>query len=341
MRGGGLSDYTYDLMLVISSYLTEIREKLAEYQVDQSKCVFTTDIHNWQCNSSTISKFMSILKESYINREFKVAIEKQKISSYGVAETYDGLSFIGNYADDIIGEMIDTGKVYSYDEIDAFLELSNRFYDVDAEGYFFDCGCNILSTAIYALNRSERLNAVAFEPANRTWRIAKANAALNNMDQRIEVINLALSDHSSVMQIMCNEYCCGSNYIVDTQNGSEEGLDRFEKVCTIALDDWIEENDFDINKISYLWIDVEGYEGYAVNGMMKLLRQKKVPMYLEYYADNLQRSGSQEVLLQCLEEIYSQYIVVRRGGIYDLAEVHAIKELRYVENMRENIFLIP
>lgn len=115
-------------MIVISAYLTEIKENLIVYGIDLDKCIFTTDIHNWFCNRKTISAFINILKDEYIENEFKVVVEKQKVSSYGVVETTDGLSFIGNYADDLLGEMIDTGKVYSHKEIDAFIELSNKFY---------------------------------------------------------------------------------------------------------------------------------------------------------------------------------------------------------------------
>lgn len=339
--GGGINGYSYDLIIVISSYLAEIRQSLNDCQIDQEKCIFTTDMHNWLCNKKCVSLFINILNDGYIENEFKIIVEKQKKSSYGTAETYDGLAFIGNYADDIIGEMIDTGKVYSYDEVDTFFELSDKFYNVNLKGYFFDCGCNILTTAVYALSKRKELQAIGFEPVNRTWRIAKANAALNNLDERIQVINLALSDCKNVVQMRCSQYSSGGNYILSEGDDNSNNVIGLEEVGTIALDDWIEENNFDINKISYLWIDTEGYEGYVLKGMMKLLRRKKVPMYMEYYSDLLQRSGSKDVLLQCLEEIYSKYLVVKRGGDYDISRIHEMKELRNVQGMRENIFLIP
>lgn len=107
------------------------------------------------------------------------------------------------------------------------------------------------------------------------------------------------------------------------------------------MDDWIEENSFDINLINYLWIDTEGYEGYVLDGMMRLLRKRKIPIYIEYYTEFLLRSGCKELLIDCLEELYSKYIVVKRGGIYDISELHYVKELRSIEEMSENIFLIP
>ncbi len=283
---------------------------------------------------------MSILKDKYLDNEFKIIIEKHKIASYGIAETYDGLAFIGNYADDIVGEMIDTGKVYSYDEIDAFFDLSDRFYSLDRGGYFFDCGCNILTTAVYALKKRRELQAVGFEPVNRTWRIAKANAALNNMDERIRVINLALSDQKGIAQMRCSQYSCGGNYIFGENDGNSNGLIEIEEVHTITLDEWIEENNFDVSSIKYLWIDTEGYEGYVLKGMMKLLGQRKIPMYIEFYTEFLRRSGCLDILLECLEKTYSKYIVVKRGGKYDISEIHKIKELRNMKELRENIFLI-
>lgn len=340
MGGGKINNYAYDLLIVISAYLSEIRENLMKYQINLDKCIFTTDIHNWFCTKKTISLFMNILRDDYIDNEFKMIVEKKKVSSYGVVETFDGLSFIGNYADDLMGEMIDTGKVYSYMEIDAFIELSDKYYDLDKGGYFFDCGCNILTTSIYVLNKRDDLKVIAFEPVIRTCRIARANAVLNNMEKKISVINQALSDHKGIAEIKCRRYNCGGDYIVKAKGNDKENQEGTEKIHMIALDEWIDENHFDIKQIRYLWIDVEGYEGYVVKGMMRLLRQKKIPMYLEYYTDFLQRSGCKEILLDCLEKVYSKYIVVRRGGFYDISEIHEIRELRSIEDMHENIFLI-
>lgn len=336
-----INDYVYDLLIVISGYIEEIKRTLESYNIDRNKCVFTSDIHNWICNKTSYRKLMKILNNRYIKNEFKLIIENRKSSSFSVAETYDGLSFVGNYADDLLGIMIDSGKVYSYDEIDAFLELANRFYNLNEEGYFFDCGCNILTTAVYVLKQKNSLKAVAFEPVNRTWRIAKANAALNDMDKRITVINRALSDNKGVAQMRCRYCCCAGNYIVNAGGYETKNQLEYEEVYTVTLDDWIEENNFDINLINYLWIDTEGYEGYVISGMMKLLRKRKIPIYMEYYTEFLLRSGCRDLLIDCLEELYSKYIVVKRGGIYDISELHHVKELRNIEEMSENIFLIP
>lgn len=338
--GGGVKDYSYDLIIVISSYLDEIRESLLAYHVNLDNCLFTSDIHNWMCYKRTISALMGILRDDYIQGGFKLIIENESVSSYSITETTDGLAFIGNYADDIIGEMIDSGKVYSYDEIDAFLSLSEKFYGVDLgkEGYFFDCGCNILSTAIYALHKQKNLKAIGFEPVKRTYKIAKANAALNDMNERITVINKGLSDHAGLAKMKCSQYSCGGNYITIDNDVEDQKIDEVQMT---SLDEWIAENNFEVEKINYLWIDTEGYEGYALKGMMNLLSKKKVPMYLEYYTELLARSGCRELLSDCLEKVYSKYIVVERGGMFNMSDLHSVGELRNIKEMNDNIFLIP
>lgn len=336
---GGVKRYIYDLIIVISSYIEEIRDALIKNQVDIGKCVFTTDLHNWMCDKKNAYLLLSVLKNEYSFRDIKILIESQRPSTYAVAETLDNLVFLGNYADDIIGEMIDSGRSYSFDEVDAFFNLSEAFYGASGGGYFFDCGCNILTTSVYALKSRPNLKAIAFEPMKRTWRMAKANAVLNDLDSRVQVVNLGLSDVLGTENMVCNQFGCGGNYIM--KNIGKDNKPQLEEVNIATLDNWLEENDFDINKVNYLWIDVEGYEGFVVNGMMSLLNRKKIPMYLEYYTQFLERSGSKEILLDCLEKIYSKYIVVRRGGIYNINDVHLIKELRDIRQMSENIFLIP
>ena len=339
IRGGAIRSYSYDLIIVISSYLTEIRKVLLEYEIDLSNCLFTSDVHNWLCCKENSFFLINILKDNYIQNGFKLIIENQKVSSYSIAETHEGLAFLGNYSDDIIGGMIDTGNVYSYDEIEAFLYLCEKFYAIrrDEDGYFFDCGCNILTTSIYVLHKMIHLKAIGFEPVKRTYMIAKANAALNDMDERITVINRALSNRIGNAKIKCNQYSCGGNYITTNE---EINIKELEDIQMTSLDLWIEESNFDISKIKFLWTDTEGYEGYVLEGMMSLLSRRKIPMYLEFYTELLDRSGCRDILLNCLEKIYSKYIVVKRGGIFDVSEIHAIKELKEIRDMNENIFLI-
>ena len=336
--GGGINEYNYDAIIIISGYLDEMKENLIKNKINLNKCIFTSDIHNWCCiNRETINLLLEICVDQYIQKDIKILIENEKQSTYEVIETNDGFTFIGNYADDICGEMIDTGKVYSYKEIEAFFELSDIFYPNQEGDFFFDCGCNILSTSIYALKKRENLRGIAFEPSRRTYILAKTNAALNNLDERISVYNLGLSDYKGIASMKCNKFSCGGNYVVrDNENYS-----NLENINMISLDLWVEEQKFNINRIGYLWIDVEGFEGYVIKGMMNILTQRKIPMYLEYYSDLLIRSGCYDYLNTCLEKIYSGFIVVSREGKYNLSSVKSIEELKTIVNMRENIFLIP
>lgn len=146
-----------------------MKENLVKNKISMEKCIFTSDIHNWFCaNREMINLLLDICANQYIEKDIKMLIENKKQSDYEVVETIDGFTFIGNYADDICGEMIDTGEVYSYREIDTFFELSEKFYPNQKGDFFFDCGCNILSTSIYALKQRENLRGIAFEPSRRT-----------------------------------------------------------------------------------------------------------------------------------------------------------------------------
>lgn len=136
----------------------------------------------------------------------------------------------------------------------------------------------------------------------------------------------------------CNKFSCGGNYVVRDDN---KLYDNLESVNMTSLDLWVEEQNFDINRIGYIWIDVEGFEGFVLKGMMNTLSQRKIPMYLEYYSDFLIRSGCYDYLNECLQKIYTRFIIVDREGKYDISAVKSINELKTNVNMRDNIFLIP
>ena len=55
----------------------------------------------------------------------------------------DNLNFIGKNNDFIMDIMLYNQRTYSYNELEIFFDLSHKYYDVDDNGYFFDCGCNI------------------------------------------------------------------------------------------------------------------------------------------------------------------------------------------------------
>lgn len=161
---------------------------------------------------------------------------------------------------------------------------------------------------------------------------------MNGMEKDIEVENLALSNKVSCAYMKTEQYASGGSYILSTSENSK----MLEEVHTTTIDIWCKTHGIEAEQIKYLWIDTEGYEGYVVDGARQILKRGKIPMYLEFCVDRLKRSGSYELLLNVLSEVYDRFLVVYpndRSG-EKVSDIKPIKELCTMNDLDANIFLM-
>lgn len=229
----------------------------------------------------------------------------------------DGIKYIGSSQDYVImREMYDTGQTWSKKEIDAFFELTKEFYGYEAreaEGIFLDVGGNIGTTSIY-VNRvkAPQLKIIAFEPVRDNIRIFKANCALNDISgEEIRLVEKAVSNQITVSLVERNVFNPGKSRVVP------EGMVQIwdaEEVESITLDAYLESAGIGGGEIRYLWIDVEGYEGYVINGAKKLLEEADIPVMAEFVPSYLKKQGCYEMMLQDLSMLYSGFVWMEEAG---------------------------
>ena len=81
-----------------------------------------------------------------------------------------------------------------------------------------------------------------------------------------------------------------------------------EEVESTTLDDYLERSGIRNGDIRYLWIDVEGYEGYAIDGAKKLLESVDIPVMTEFVPSYLKKQGCYEMLIEDLSILYPGFI---------------------------------
>jgi hypothetical protein len=65
-------------------------------------------------------------------------------------------------------------------------------------------------------------------------------------------------------------------------------------------------------KISLLWIDTQGYEGFVIKGALQEIQRERFPICLEFWPFGLERSGCLQLLIELMSLHYQ--------GFYDLHE---------------------
>jgi FkbM family methyltransferase len=140
----------------------------------------------------------------------------------------------------------------------AILERHGR----SVGGTFVDCGANIGTTTIPALDYFDR--AIAFEPEPRNVRLLRANLVLNDLFERVVVHAVAVSDVAGEAMLRQDPRNAGGHEL------SGEGE---LSVPTVTLDEAIPAGE----PVGMIWMDIQGHEPRALAGATRF----DVPVVIE------------------------------------------------------------
>ena len=158
---------------------------------------------------------------------------------YVVAER-EGLLFVVPTDDPTLGKLFVRSEKHK--ERSVLLRALELLPDV-RRGTFVDVGANVGTAAFAALGAGfERV--IAIEPVSRTFRLLRANLALNGAEDAVRPLQLALSDEPGTMRM---DVAAGSRKARLDATGGEE-------VEVARLDDVVE------GEVDFLLVDAEGHE---------------------------------------------------------------------------------
>ena len=137
-------------------------------------------------------------------------------------------------------------------------------------------GANIGMICIPAVARGFFENFIAIEPDPENFKLLKVNTTLNNLDSKAILINSAVGLKKETKTLIRCKTNRGSHRI------SEGALGELgESAITVQVDSLQELiSEFAISNL-FIVIDVEGYEGYVLEGAKEILRSNP-PIMLEF-----------------------------------------------------------
>jgi FkbM family methyltransferase len=214
--------------------------------------------------------------------------EKFKSSDHIVHKLKEDIK-IKLYKDSILSKLIYEG--FENEEID-FL---NAFLN---EGDFFvDIGANVGLFSLYASRRVGPTGSViAFEPSKLTYERLVENLELNGITN-VRPYKLGLSDKDEMLElnISSNGHEAWNTFVPTRDNK----FSLKEKVQVQAFDHFLREKSIDVNRISLVKLDVEGFEINVLKGSKDLLSNQNAPAFLvEFTDDNAISAGN------CCHELY-------------------------------------
>ena len=172
----------------------------------------------------------------------------------------------------------------------ASLALYHGLYDVEEMSFllawlragdtFLDVGANIAPYSLLATS-VDGVRAVAFEPDEVGRRRAAANAALNGVTDRLELVASAVGDHDGDA-LFTDDHQPTAHLIDDAAAADDPAVEdrrRGRKVPIVRLDSY--EADNDLGRVGLVKVDVEGHELAVLRGAAGLLERHRPALILE------------------------------------------------------------
>lgn len=159
------------------------------------------------------------------------------------------------------------------------------FNNAQAEAIAFDVGANIGLFTCY-MGRLGFKQVHAFEPVPETWCRLRKNVAENDLAKQVFSSCVAIGENSGFLTLDLNDAAPGLNGLALRGASSGHNL----TVPSESLDVYCDR--FEISRIHFMKIDVEGMELYVLNGARKLLTSGRIDTVLiEVCPRNLLRVG--------------------------------------------------
>jgi len=168
--------------------------------------------------------------------------------------------------------------------------------------YCVEVGCHIGTISVKLSKSCKKL--YCFEPLINSFNLLKENLELNNCNNVI-IHNKGLSNENKqgYLDFVSPNNPGGTGILCDSQNINSNVINLTNKypIELITLDS------FNIDKLDYLKIDVEGYENNVIIGAFKTIKKCKPLIVMEIFENMNTYSDGQPVIPMSVEKVKDRY----------------------------------
>ena len=160
---------------------------------------------------------------------------------------------------------------------------------------------------------------IGFEPSPENSRYLRKNVEQNGLAHRVQTFELGLSDKSRIANFEMSPRNTGDNRVRSGQpaKASKSAYNEADReviqIQLTRLDDVIQDHQLDLGRHSLLWVDIQGHEGYFLDGARDTISHG-LPVVTELWPYGINRSGmSAEEFCQLISDLFSTFYVRRRS----------------------------
>ena len=185
-----------------------------------------------------------------------------------------------------------------------------RALSMRLDGVFFELGANVGSESIEALNCGFS-RAVLVEPEPRNASLLRSNIAINGYSDRATVVEVGVSNIAGSASMAISEDNRGDHKIAAVAGARQTTIELK------TADQILIEAGFKPSDVSLVWIDTQGYDGFALAGAGSLI-DDRVPFVMEFDPDAMKEAGCLDLALETISNRFS--------SIYDLSSEFPLRK---------------
>ena len=173
---------------------------------------------------------------------------------------------------------------------DSLQDLINAFPCLIGEGHVLDIGANIgYTAAVLARATKPNWKVFAFEPEHSNFQLLQQTAQRREFKDKIVPVQCAVGAENGIIDLWINLRHHADHRVMTKDFRSEHPGAPTEGVPLVSIDSFLESH---TAKVSFIKIDVQGYEPAVCQGMVNTLRQNPdVAIVLEYMPSAMRALG--------------------------------------------------
>ena len=285
-----------------------------------------------------------LYRQALVNRMILSIFNKiyPKISHFTIEE--NGLKVRYSAKDRTISlYALGMGNYHKKDVLDV-VKLAESF-GYNFGGHLLEFGGNIGSTTVGAVHTEKFSHVHTFEPVPSNIELIEANRRINQYEDRISIVAKAISNKIGTVDMKLCHFNNGDNRVSGISEKPEGNLYGEADWQTIQIptttgDNYLTSTGLAADDISMVWIDVQGFEGFALDGLQNLLSHRQVPVIVEFWPYGLDQAGSKQIFLSTIRSHFEAVVDIKTKITYDVKDLELLFE-KYPAEAYSDLLLLP
>lgn len=204
-------------------------------------------------------------------------------------------SMVLNLEDNAISRPILVKGQYEQNVTQVLLKQLKQLKQLNPCLIFLDIGANLGYYSLLVASQCPQAKIYSFEPDRKNFNLFTTSIIYNQFQNQINSYHLAVSNENKTIVIsnLGNQANYGARFTGNTAQELRAYVHGenpyYEEIPAVRLDDFLPNIQVDLVKI-----DIEGYEPFALKGMVNLLKKDRPIIFAEFAPSNLKFFGKIE-----------------------------------------------